>query len=167
MSISQLHNFISNIITTLTGAVEMCESAANASSLPQPIQDLVTQLPWIRATFEKAKEGFPNNEDPSQDIKSLEDVLQECVENVLSLNVALQDELRHTSASYLEQDEGLPESVPEQAEALMLRDRIFSNLEALAANEAVEEETRDFIRALVHMISGAPGFDLWGVPDSD
>jgi hypothetical protein len=167
MSAPQLHSLVSNIETTLKATLEICKHDTDTSPLPQSIQGIDLQIGWILATFEKIREGIPQNREPSSDTFSLEELLNECFEKVSSLQAALRVMIPCTDSSKSEQHKRSLELAPEEDKIAMLRDGILSDLERMAENQAIEDETRENVKWLVGFTSGRPGFDLWGVPDSE
>jgi hypothetical protein len=167
MSASQLHSLVSNIETTLKATLEICQQGIATSSLPDTIQDIDSQIGWILATFEKIREGIPENQEPSSDTFSLEGILNDCLEKVASLQAALRVMIPCPDSSNSEQHKQSLELVPEEDKIAILSDGILSDLERMAENEAIEAETRENVKWLVGFISGRPGFDMWGVPDSE
>ncbi|CEI67700.1 unnamed protein product [Fusarium venenatum] len=167
MPIMKLHNLISNITTTLRAAIEICEKASDAQSLPLSIQTLCSQLPWIMGAFDKAKEGFPWSIEPSPDTLALKGILKDCANKSSSLEACLRAIIPRADSSTFERYRRSLGLIPTEDKVVMLKDGLFSDLKALAANSAVEAETQDNVRSLVGFVTREPGYNLWGVSDSD
>ncbi|EKJ79102.1 hypothetical protein FPSE_00703 [Fusarium pseudograminearum CS3096] len=167
MDIVILHNRIRDITATLKAAIEICKSATDAQSIPVPLQTLSSQIPWALAAFDKAREGIPTIDATSPDALALESIIKGCVKKSRSLRAYLRGVIPHAELSRLDRCRrflGLGATVDMVVE---LKDGLFSDLKTLADNRAIEAEARENIKALVGFATGEPGFDLWGVPDSD
>ncbi|KAG8677776.1 hypothetical protein FPOAC2_03918 [Fusarium poae] len=167
MAVMNLHHLISNITTTLKATIEICEKATDIESLPVPIQILCSQLPWIMAAFDKAKEGFPWSVEPSPDTLALKSILKDCAKKSSSLEACLRVMIPRAESSTFERYRRSLGLVPTEDKVVMLKDGLFSDLKALAANPAVDAETQDSVRSLVGFVTQEPGYNLWGVSDSD
>jgi hypothetical protein len=167
MSSSQLHSLVSNIETNLKATLEICKYGTDTLSLPEKAQGIDSQIGWILAIFEKVREGISKNQAPSPDTFALESLLNDCLERVSSLQTALHLIIPCTDLSKTEQQKRSSELVVEEDKITLLKDGILLDLEMMAENQAIEAETRDIVKWLVGFTSGRPGFDLWGVPDSE
>ncbi|KAI6763253.1 hypothetical protein HG531_013150 [Fusarium graminearum] len=148
MDVIILHSCIRDITAALKIAIEICNSATDTQSVPVPLQTLSSQLPWALAAFDKVREGIPTIHPTSPDALALESIITGCVEKSRSLKAYLR--LGATVDMVVE-----------------LKDGLFSDLKTLANDRAIEADARENIKALVGFATGEPGFDLWGVPDSD
>ncbi|CAF3618841.1 unnamed protein product [Fusarium graminearum] len=167
MDVIILHNCIRDITAALKIAIEICKSATDTQSVPVPLQTLSSQLPWALAAFDKVREGIPTIHPTSPDALALESIITGCVEKSRSLKAYLRGVIPHAELSNLDRCTrflGLGATVDMVVE---LKDGLFSDLKTLANDRAIEADARENIKALVGFATGEPGFDLWGVPDSD
>ncbi|CZS79370.1 unnamed protein product [Fusarium graminearum] len=167
MDVIILHNPIKDITAALKVAIEICNSATDTQSVPVPLQTLSSQLPWALAAFDKVREGIPTIHPTSPDALALESIIKGCVKESRSLKAYLRGLIPQAELSRLDgciRFSGLGATVDMVVE---LKDGLFSDLKTLADNRAIEAEARENIKALVGFATGEPGFDLWGVSDSD
>jgi hypothetical protein len=167
MSTTKLHSLLSSITTTLQSTIEICDSATDPQSLSTPIQTLTSQLPWIISAFHKAREGVPTIEEPSPETLALETILKNCIRKVSSLEASLRVIIPRADSSRMVRYRRSLGLVPTEDKVVMLKDGILCDLRAFAANQAVEAETRENVRDIVGFVTGEPGYNLWGVSDSE
>lgn len=167
MSASQLHSLVSNIEINLKATLEICNHGTDTLSLPEKVQGIDSQIGWILAAFEKIREVIPKNQEPSSDTFGLEGLLNDCLEQVSSLQAALRVMIPCTDLIKTEQHKPSLELVLEEDKISLLKDGILSDLEMMAESQAIETETREIVKWLAGFTSGRPGFDLWGVSDSE
>lgn len=84
-----------------------------------------------------------------------------------SLQAALHLIIPRSDFSKTEQHKRSTELVLEEEKITLLKDDLLSDLKMMAENQAIEAETREVVKWLVGFTAGRPGFDLWGVPDSE